>query len=98
MAVSAPSGEKQLIRADQTMHDRVSQVVKNDLVGSIQSKVKSFFQIASGLPVGFQIGDIEDANVLVQNSLWLNVPIGKLDSFQQVISLQDRSKWAADRN
>ncbi len=97
MAASAPTGEKQLIRADQTMHGRISQAIKNDLVASIQSKVKAFFPIASGLPVGFQIGDIEDANVLVQNSLWLNVPIGQLDSFQQVISLQDRSKWAANQ-
>ena len=97
MVASAPAGDKQMIRADQTMHGRISSAIKNDLVGSIQSKVKTFFPVASGLPVGFQIGDIEDANVLIQNSLWLNVPIGQLDSFQQVISLQDRSQWAANQ-
>jgi hypothetical protein len=42
----------------------------------------------------YRIGDIEDANVLIQNSLWLNVPIGQLEDHQQVTSLQDRQRWA----
>jgi chromosome partitioning protein len=36
----------------------------------------------------------EDANVLIRNSLWLNVPLGDLDRHEQVVSLRDRKKWA----
>jgi chromosome partitioning protein len=97
MSTGAPTGAKQMIRADQTMHNRITQAIKKDLAGSIQSKVTTFLPIAAGLPEDFQIGDIEDANVLIQNSLWLNVPLGHLDSFEQVISLQDRSKWAPNQ-
>ena len=45
----------------------------------------------------YLIGDIEDANVLIQNSLWLSVPIGQLEHHQQVTDLQDRRKWAANQ-
>jgi chromosome partitioning protein len=41
-----------------------------------------------------ELVDIEDANVLIQNSLWLNVPLGDLDRYEQVVSLRDRKKWA----
>ena len=97
MAVSAPSGDKQMIRADQTMHGRINDAIAGDLVRSLQANIKSYSPIAGGLPAGFQIGDIEDANVLIQNSLWLSVPIGQLNNFQQVTSLQDRSKWAPNQ-
>jgi chromosome partitioning protein len=46
------------------------------------------------MPKNFRIGDIEDANVLIQNSLWLNVPLSDLDQHTQVISLRDRTGWA----
>lgn len=35
-------------------------------------------------------------NVLIQNSLWLNVPAAKLDQHQQVKGLSgDKQKWSA---
>jgi hypothetical protein len=59
--------------------------------------VTGFNPIAQNIPTSYRIGDIEDANVLIQNSLWLNVPIGYLDTHQQVISLQDRAQWAENQ-
>jgi chromosome partitioning protein len=94
IAAAAPMGHKEMIQADKTMHGRISDAVRDDLVKKVSTQIKGFLPIAAGLPTGYQIGDIEDANVLIQNSLWLNVPLGQLDKHEQVISLQDRSKWA----
>jgi chromosome partitioning protein len=91
---NAPLGEKEMIQADRTMHERVSLAIKDDLVGNLQQKIKEFSPVAPGLPPNFQIGDIEDANVLIQNSLWLSVPLGQLAAHKQVTSLQDRTNWA----
>ena len=94
LAANAPVGDKEMIQADRTMHDRVSQAIQDDLVAKLQRDITSFQPIAPGLGGDYRIGDIEDANVLIQNSLWLNVPIGQLDNYEQVVSLQDRRKWA----
>lgn len=94
---NAPLGDKKMIQADATMHNRVAKAIEEDLVGSLQTKITAFTPIATGLPQSYRIGDIEDANVLIQNSLWLSVPIGQLDNYKQVVSLQDRTNWAANQ-
>jgi cellulose biosynthesis protein BcsQ len=93
---NAPLGEKEMIQADRTMHGRISLAISDDLVAPLL-KISGFGAIASGLPANYRIGDIEDANVLIQNSLWLNVPIGRLDAYDQVVSLQDRRRWATNQ-
>jgi chromosome partitioning protein len=93
----APLGEKEMIQADRTMHDRVNKAITEDLVGSIREHVQNFNPVASGLNDEFRIGDIEDANVLIQNSLWLSVPIGQLKDHDQVVTLQDRRRWALNQ-
>jgi chromosome partitioning protein len=87
-------GDKKMIQADKTMHDRVATAVANDLVEKLREKITRYNPVVADLPENFRIGDIEDANVLIQNSLWLSVPLGELDAHKQVISLRDRSKWA----
>jgi len=90
-------GEKEMIQADRTMHERVAKAIQEDLVDSLLAKITGYTPVASALAAPYQVGDIEDANVLIQNSLWLNVPLGQLHSFDQVVSLQDRRKWAANQ-
>ncbi|MBO2928771.1 ParA family protein [Metapseudomonas otitidis] len=87
-------GEKEMIQADQTMHDRVAKAISEDLVSTLNNQIGSYRPTCINLPENFRIGDIEDANVLIQNSLWLNVPLSELDQHEQVISLRDRRKWA----
>src|ERR1022692_1578717 len=94
ISANAPGGEKEMIQADRTMHERVALAIQDDLVARLRRDITSFQPIAPRLGTDYQIGDIEDANVLIQNSLWLNVPIGQLDNYEQVVSLQDRRKWA----
>ena len=76
------------------MHNRVVQAVEEDLVGYLNSNITGYQPVANMPHGSYRIGDIEDANVLIQNSLWLNVPIGQLEDHQQVTSLQDRQRWA----
>lgn len=85
---------KAMMQADETMHERIVKAIKEDLVCRLNSSMKGYSPVANISFDGYRIGDIEDANVLVQNSLWLNVPMGQLEHFQQVSILQDRRTWA----
>lgn len=89
--------DKQMVQADQTMHDRIVNAIATDLVRPLNTKIHGYSPVAPGLGIPYLIGDIEDANVLVQNSLLLNVPIGQLDKHQQITALQARSTWAANQ-
>lgn len=80
-------------RADATMHSHVATAIENDLVAKLQGIIH-YNAVADIKTSRFQIGGVEDANVLIQNSLWLNVPLGQLHNHQQVVNLQDRSQWA----
>ena len=93
----APLGERTMVRADATMHERVSQAISSDLVEILNRDITGYVPVAQSLDGNWRIGDIEDANVLIQNSLWLNVPLGRLGDYQQVTSLQERSQWAPNQ-
>lgn len=98
MEINAPVKEKEMIKADKTMHDHVESAIKEKLADSLVSKINGIYDpVARGLPKNYRIGDIEDANVLIQNSLWLNVPLGKLDEHRQLDDLQDRGPWSRNQ-
>jgi hypothetical protein len=94
IAAGAPLGQKEMNQADETMHNRITQAVQTELVDVIGRQITTYNSIAKVPVSNFRIGDIEDANVLIQNSLWLNVPLGQLEHHKQVVSLRDRSQWA----
>jgi chromosome partitioning protein len=89
-----PIGAKKMLRADQTMHDHVANAVRDNLVKVLNEQISKYLPVSAQANDNYRIGDIEDANVLIQNSLWLNVPLGNLDKHEQVVSLRDRKKWA----
>ena len=97
IARDEPLGERAMIQADATMHDRVVEAINDDLVSKLSQDIRSFEPVANRLPDNYRIGDIEDANVLIQNSLWLSVPIGQLGDHSQVANLQDRTQWAPNQ-
>lgn len=90
-------GPKRMSRADSTMHDRIVRAIQDDLVSKISFDIKGYNPVAYGMPKNFRIGDIEDANVLIQNSLWLNVPLGSLEAHGQVDLLRDRQGWSENQ-
>ncbi len=59
----AALGEKEMIQADRTMHDKVRNAIVQDLVKIVKTNVTSFDPVAQGLRKDddFRIGDIEDA-------------------------------------
>jgi hypothetical protein len=91
---NAPQKDKKMVRADGAMHARIASAINDDLVNSLKKNISNYEPIAINSATNHQIGDIEDANVLIQNSLLLNVPLGSLDKHQQVIDLYNRQKWA----
>lgn len=87
---------KELVRADKTLHERIGKAIKDDLVRKLNA-LSTHVAVASGLREPYQIADIEDANVLIQNSLWLNVPLSQLHTVKQVVDLQNRADWAPNQ-
>ena len=97
ISAGAPLKEKKMHQADKTLHSRITKAIKDDLVDKLEKDITRYKAISPNLPEGFRIGDIEDANVLIQNSLWQNVPLGQLHTVQQVTELQDRRAWAPNQ-
>lgn len=98
IATGVPEKEKKMMRADQTFHQSLQNAVNNNLIENLINEIPSYSPIAENIIEGNnQLGDIEDANVLIQNSLWLNVPLGQLHNFQQVKSLNNRINWAQNQ-
>jgi hypothetical protein len=62
----------------------IVKAIREDLVQTLKQKINGYSPVAEESIDAYLIGDIEDANVLIQNSLWLNVPIGQLEHHQQV--------------
>jgi chromosome partitioning protein len=92
---NAPVGKKKMLLADQTMHNHVADAINDKLVKVLAEQISKYYSpIAAEAKGNYRIGDIEDANVLIQNSLWLNVPLGNLDQHD---SLRDRKKWAENQ-
>lgn len=93
-----PEKDKIMMRADKTFHESLQQAIDEDLIESLNTSISNYVPIADNIQKGNnQIGEIEDANVLIQNSLWLNVPLGQLHNFQQVKSLNNRTNWAQNQ-
>jgi len=80
-------GEKK-IRADQVHYDRIAEAVKEHLVDNQR------IECLSTIPADGILGQTEDMNTLIQNSIWLNVPVGELDEGHKPIkNLRDRGSW-----
>lgn len=94
ISADAPMKGQEMVQADRAMHDRLVTAVKDDLVGRLMKSISGYSPVASIRSAEYRVGDVEDANVLIQNSLWLSVPLGQLDQHQQVVTLQDRRTWA----
>jgi chromosome partitioning protein len=87
--------EKKMLRADQAHYQNIEKA-NNSLADSLIKSVKSYNAVRDPGELGFNIGQVEDMNVLIQNSLWLNVPAAKLDQHLQVQNLTgNKQKWSA---
>lgn len=84
-----------MLRADQAHYQNI-EAANNRLAESISKSITGYNAVRPTKETSYNIGKVEDMNVLIQNSLWLNVPAAKLDQYQQVKNLTgDKQKWSA---
>ncbi|WP_169977646.1 ParA family protein [Tautonia rosea] len=89
-----PQRNRRMARADETFHERLTRAIDTDLVSRLRREIRHYDAIAPNLIHPYMIGDIEDANVLIQNSLWQNIPLGQLNRVNQLTALQNRTGWS----
>ncbi|MEH2273132.1 MAG: AAA family ATPase [Nostoc sp.] len=88
---------KKIIAADNAMGVQIIQKVK-ELVETLENKIKEHPSVLKNTSFKhFQLGGIEDMNILIQNSMWLNCPIAILDRMEPVRNLQDRVQWSPNQ-
>jgi len=84
-----------MLRADQAHYENID-AANTNLAYELKNNITNYDAVISNNRQSFNIGKIEDMNVLIQNSLWLNVPASKLDQHLQVKNLTgDKQKWSA---
>lgn len=84
---------KKRIQADEVYYEKMKNAVSKDLVENLRSSPAGPSSVLANHPPDFLLGQVEDMNVLVQNSILLSCPIAILDQQQQVKDLQDRRSW-----
>ena len=83
-----------MLRADQAHYTTIA-AANDKLANDLAQNIEDYTAVSNNKAGNFNIGTIEDMNVLIQNSLWLNVPAAKLDQHLQVKSLTgDKQKWS----
>jgi chromosome partitioning protein len=83
-----------MLRAD-TAHFHNIDAANNQLAEELDKNVKGYDAVLDNDSDSFNIGTVEDMNVLMQNSLWLNVPAARLDQHEQVKDLTgNKQKWS----
>lgn len=79
------------VKADKVHHDKIASVIKTELIEN--NHIKS----SKTLPPHALIGQIEDMNVLIQNSIWQNIPVSKLTSSKPIKDLQNKGTWSPNQ-
>ncbi|WP_131116880.1 ParA family protein [Lichenihabitans psoromatis] len=80
------------LRADAAHHTNI-QSANQKLADSLATNITGYSAILPGSKI--YLGGIEDMNVLIQNSLWQNIPVSNLERYGQVKDLSgDRAKWS----
>lgn len=76
------------VQADRIHHDNIAASINQHIISNPN------IECAIGLPPNSRIGEIEDMNVLVQNSTWQNAPVSQLENYHPLKNLQRRLNWS----
>lgn len=83
-----------MLRADNA-HFQNIEVANNNLAEALKKGISSYSAVRSVSHGSYNIGMVEDMNVLMQNSLWISAPTAKLDLHGQVQNLSgNKQKWS----
>ncbi|WP_454700860.1 ParA family protein [Agrobacterium burrii] len=84
----------QMLRADKAHYQNI-QSANLRLVEELESKVKTYAAVHDFVQDDYYMGGVEDMNVIVQNSLWQNIPAHKLKDHLQIRELTgNKQKWS----
>ncbi|MGJ5001675.1 ParA family protein [Bradyrhizobium sp. HKCCYLRH2060] len=84
-----------MLRADSAHYSNID-AANDRLAEELDKSIKSYRAVLDNNEDSFNIGTVEDMNVIMQNSLWLNVPAARLDQHDQVKDLTgNKQKWSA---
>lgn len=85
---------QKMLRADQAHYDNIKNA-NQQLAAELRANIADYDPVIDAFKPDFNVGKVEDMNVLIQNSLWMSAPASKLKSFSQVKGLSsDRSQWS----
>ncbi len=79
------------VKADKIHHDDIAKSISENIISP--GKI----QVAMGLPLDSRIGEIEDMNVLIQNSMWQNAPVSQLEDYSPLKTLQNKGSWSGNQ-
>lgn len=79
------------VRADSIHANNIQSEITNKIINNPDIGVAPLLGAVS------MIGDVEDMNVLVQNSIWQSVPVSQLNNFRPLKNLQDKGSWAQNQ-
>lgn len=79
------------IQADREYYHRLEIAIKDNIVDNC------YINSIHNLPSNYLAGEIEDMNVLVQNSLLRSAPIRRLEDFPPSKSLQNKGSWSSEQ-
>lgn len=81
-----------MLRADQAHYQNIEKANQR-LADNLKDKIGTYKAITDS--DAYNIGTVEDMNVLIQNSLWQNIPSAKLGLHKQVQDLTgNKQKWS----
>ncbi|MBB3610942.1 AAA family ATPase [Rhizobium sp. BK602] len=83
-----------MLRADQA-HYKSIESANLALVSDLKNNIGTYNAVLDFDLSGYNIGKVEDMNVIIQNSLWQSIPAHRMDSHLQVKNLTgDKQKWS----
>lgn len=77
-----------IVKADYIHYQEIKKSIEIEIINN--SKIKK----SQYLPNEYKAGEIEDMNVLIQNSIWQSIPVASLEKYRPMKSLQDKGSWA----
>lgn len=77
-----------IVKADYIHYQEIVKSIEKELINNVNIESSNI------LPNQYKAGEIEDMNVLIQNSIWQSVPVSSLKNYRPMKSLQDKGSWA----
>lgn len=77
-----------IVKADYIHYQEITKSITQELINNDNISKSTI------LPPDYKAGEIEDMNVLIQNSIWQSIPVASLKDYRPMKTLQDKGSWA----